>query len=161
VKTLAFLASPTRCLSIAVLVVGLGVLPGACEGSPARFTEPMVLGGETVPPEVLERGARAYNLFCVSCHGADGSGRGNASRSFETPPRDFREADFQHVSGPPGSLPSDADLEETIRRGRPGTGMPAWDGLSAEDLHAVIQYLKTFSPRWRAEAPPAGEAPPP
>jgi mono/diheme cytochrome c family protein len=58
-------------------------------------------------------------------------------------------------------LPSDADLEETIRRGRPGTGMPAWDGLSAEDMYAVIQYLKTFSPRWQAEGPPAGEAPPP
>jgi mono/diheme cytochrome c family protein len=159
VSALAFLASPTRFVSIAVSVVGL-VLAMACESSP-RFTEPMVLGGQTVPPEVLERGARAYTLFCVSCHGADGSGRGNASRSFETPPRDFREADFEYVSGPPGSLPSDADLEETIRRGRPGTGMPAWDGLSAEDLHAVIQYIKTFSPRWRAEAPPAGEVSPP
>jgi mono/diheme cytochrome c family protein len=162
VRTLAFLPIPTRFVSIAVLAFGLAVpLPG-CGEAPRRFTEPLVLGGQEVPPEVLERGARAYGLFCVSCHGADGSGQGNASRSLPTPPRDFREADFKYVSGPEGSLPTDADLEETILRGRPGTGMPAWNGLSAEDLHAVIQYIKTFSPRWQGQAPAGpGEASPP
>lgn len=113
----------------------------------------MVLGGQTVPPEVLDRGARAYGLYCVSCHGVDGSGRAAASRSLDTPPPDFREAAFRYVSGPAGSLPSDADLEETIRHGRPVSGMPAWDGLPAEDLHAVIQFIKTFSPRWTHEVP--------
>jgi len=115
----------------------------------------VVLGGQTVSPEVLQRGARVYGLYCVSCHGPDGSGSSSASRSFASPPRDFREAQFQHVSGPEGSLPTDADLDLVIRRGLPGTGMPPWDGLSAEDRHAVIQYLKTFSPRWADEAPPA------
>lgn len=113
----------------------------------------MVLGGQTVPPEVLDRGARAYGLYCVSCHGVDGSGQAAASRSLDTPPPDFREAAFRYVSGPAGSLPSDADLEETIRHGRPVSGMPAWDGLPAEDLHAVIQFIKTFSSRWTHEVP--------
>jgi mono/diheme cytochrome c family protein len=132
------------------------VLAAACGDPPRRFTEPLVLGGREVPPEVLERGARVYGLYCVSCHGPDGSGRAAASRSFETPPRDFREAAFRYVSGPEGSLPTDADLVATIRWGRPGTGMPAWDGLPPEDLHAVIQLIKTFSPRWATEAPPEG-----
>lgn len=129
----------------------------ACGDSPPRFTEPMVLGGQTVPPEVLDRGSRVYGLYCASCHGADGSGQAAASRSLDTPPPDFREAAFRYVSGPAGSLPGDADLEETIRHGRPATGMPAWDGLPAEDLHAVIQFIKTFSPRWAHETSPAGE----
>lgn len=131
----------------------------ACGDPPRRFTEPMLLGGRVVPPEVLDRGARVYGLYCVSCHGADGSGRAAASRSTGSPPRDFREAAFQYVSGPEGSLPTDADLEATIRHGRPDTGMPAWDGLPTEDLHAVIQFLKTFSPRWATQAPAEHEGP--
>lgn len=152
-RTRAPLLGLARLLPISVIVVGL-VAPTGCGDAPRRFTEPMVLGGQRVPPEVLERGARAYSLYCVSCHGVDGSGRGNGSRSLDNPPRDFREGVFVHVSGPPGSLPSDADLGATILNGLPGTGMPAWNGLDPEELHGVIQYLKTFSPRWQ-EVPPA------
>lgn len=154
-RTLASLGRPALLVPLRICVVGLALgSVSACGDPPRRFTEPMVLGGQTVQPEVLDRGARVYGLYCSSCHGADGSGRAAASRSLDTPPRDFREAAFRYVSGPEGSLPSDADLEETIRHGRPGTGMPAWDGLPAEDLHAVIQLIKTFSPRWTSEAPP-------
>lgn len=159
------LASPSRrspLPSIVSLSVLLGIPPtclGATAGCGDRapvFTEPVVLGGQEVSADVLNRGARVYALFCVSCHGADGSGRGNASRSFDKPPRDFREGRFEYVSGPEGSLPTDDDLSQTIREGRPGTGMPAWNGLSDEDHHAVIQYLKTFSGRWKTETPTPG-----
>jgi mono/diheme cytochrome c family protein len=158
VRTLASLRSPALLVSLGVGFVGLaaGVLVPACGDPPRRFTGPQVLGGQEVPAEVLERGARVYGLYCVSCHGADGSGQAAATRSLESPPRDFREAAFRYVSGPEGSLPTDADLEATIRRGRPGTGMPAWDGLPAEDLHAVIQFIKTFSPRWTTGDEPEG-----
>ena len=151
-RTLAPASAPARFLSIPIFVVGF-VAPLACGDAPPRFTEPMVLGGQEIAPQVLERGARAYGLYCVSCHGVDGSGRGSASRSFDTPPRDFREAAFKYVSGPSGSLPSDAELEETILHGRPDTGMPAWNGLDPKDVHALIQYLKTFSPRWKEAQP--------
>lgn len=134
-------------------------LASACEDPQPRFTEPVVLGGEEVSADVLSRGARIYALYCVSCHAVDGSGRANASRSFSTPPRDFREAEFRYVSGPEGSLPTDDDLEQTVRSGRPDTGMPAWNGLVTEDRHAVIQYLKTFSTRWTSEVPPQSRGP--
>lgn len=157
-RTLPFRRCRSPLPSLVVFsVLGSAVGATACGGSSEVFTEGTVLGGQEVSAEVLNRGARVYALFCVSCHGADGSGRGNASRSFDPPPRDFREADFVVVSGPPGSLPTDADLAEIITEGRPGTGMPAWNGLSAEDRHAVIQYIKTFSPRWASEAAPAAE----
>lgn len=164
-RTPASLGRPAPLVSVRIDAVGpalagarawglaLALAAVACGDPPRRFTEPMVLGGQSVPPEVLDRGARIYGLYCSSCHGADGSGRMAASRSLDTPARDFREAAFRYVSGPEGSLPSDADLEATIRHGRPDTGMPKWDGLPAEDLHAVIQFIKTFSPRWAHEAP--------
>ena len=171
-RTLASAPSPTPLVSVrspwsiycratlALVGAALGWGTTACGDPPPRFSEPMVLGGQTVAPEVLQRGARVYGLYCVSCHGADGSGRANASRSFDRPPRDFREAAFEHGSGPPGSLPTDADLDLVIRRGIPGTGMPPWDGLPDEDRHAVIQFIKTFSPRWISEVPAGGEANP-
>ncbi|MCA9654923.1 MAG: cytochrome c [Myxococcales bacterium] len=151
-RTLASLPGPILVPSIVVLCA-----LGSCGDPPQRFTGPMVLGGQEVSPEVLGRGARVYALYCVSCHAADGSGTGNGSRSFTVPPRDFREADFRYVSGPEGSLPTDADLEHTISHGVPDNGMPAWDGLPAEDRAAVAQYLKTFSKRWAHESPPAVE----
>lgn len=156
-RTLASLGRPALLVSLRIRIVGLAMalVAAACGDPPRRFTEPMVLGGQTVEPEVLDRGARVYGLYCSSCHGADGSGRAAASRSLDNPPRDFREAEFRYVSGPEGSLPSDVDLEQTIRLGRPGTGMPAWDGLPAEDLEAVIHFIKTFSPRWAHETPAA------
>jgi mono/diheme cytochrome c family protein len=124
----------------------------ACEQTP-RFTAPMVLGGVEVPAAVLDQGARVYEMRCASCHGADGSGQGSAGRALEKPPRDFRAADFIYKSTPGDDLPTDADLELTIREGRIESGMPAWRTLTPEDRSAVIAYIKTFSPRWQSAAP--------
>ena len=157
-RTLASLRVPAPLVSTVVSVVVIGALTSCVDPQP-RFTGPQVLGGQEVTPETLNRGSRVYALYCVSCHGADGSGKGNAARSFDIPPRDFREADFRYVSGPEGSLPTDEDLMRTVRNGRPDAGMPAWDGLDKEDRHAVIQYIKTFSPRWQEDAPPAPKEP--
>lgn len=135
----------------------LGLAIVACGGGEKapQFTEPMTLGGVTVSAEVLNRGAHVYTLRCATCHGSDGSGQGPGSRALSEPPRDFREADFKYKSTGEGELPTDEDLAVTIRRGRVDRGMPAWPALSDEDVHAVVQYLKTFSPRWQTspEAP--------
>ena len=130
---------------IAIAALGLS---SACGDSTPKFDAPMTLGGVQVPAETLNRGAQIYNLYCASCHGEDGGGDGPAARPLKTKPRDFRKADFKYVSGEPGSLPTDDDLSATIRNGRVETGMPSWNGLTDVDRVAVIQYLKTFSPRW-------------
>lgn len=134
----------------AVLAV-VGVIAtalAACESAP-RFEAPLTLGGAEIPAEVLNQGARVYEMRCASCHGADGSGSGSAGRALAQPPRDFRTAEFRYRSTADGELPTDADLERTIREGRIENGMPAWGTLTDADRHAVIQYIKTFSPRWR------------
>ena len=127
----------------------------ACESKP-RFEAPMVLGGAEVSAEVLNAGARIYDMRCASCHGRDGSGDGSAGRALSTRPRDFRTADFRYASAGEGTLPTDADLESVIRNGRIDEGMPAWAALSADDVHAVIQFIKTFSPKWQDHANHAG-----
>ncbi|WP_216080507.1 c-type cytochrome, partial [Shigella flexneri] len=63
-------------------------------------------------------------------------------------PRDFRTGQFPRAA-PNGSLPSDAALRHIIETGIPGTAMQPWN-IPAADVSAVIQYLKTFSPRWKA-----------
>lgn len=130
----------------------LFVLLGAagCESTP-RFSQAMVLGGKTISAEVLDRGAWVYETRCASCHGADGSGNGAAGRALQNPPRDFRAASFRYKSTEGDALPTDADLDATIRHGRIEQGMPAWGSLSDDDIHAVIQFLKTFSPRWQEQ----------
>ncbi len=98
-----------------------------------------------------------FNTHCATCHGARGEGDGPASRSTAKPPRSFVAADFQHVSGEAGSLPTHEDLVNIIRNGVPSGGMPPWFQLSQSDLDAVAHYIKTFSPRWSTEAPSGGE----
>lgn len=136
-------------------MASLLVALAACGESAPRFTAPMTLGGVEVPAAVLDAGARVYEMRCASCHGADGSGNGSAGRALAVPPRDFRTAEFRYSSTPAGELPSDDDLMATVRDGRIDNGMPAWNTLTPDDLHAVVQYIKTFSPRW-AQAPSRG-----
>ena len=124
-----------------------------CTEDPPKFSAPMVLGGQEVSAEVLNAGHRSFELRCASCHGRDGSGQGPAATGLAEPPRDFRQADFKYKSADDGGLPTDGDLDITIRNGKLANGMPAFGGLNDDDRHAIIQYLKTFSPRW-AEAKP-------
>jgi hypothetical protein len=60
---------------------------------------------------------------------------------------------FKFGAVPGGSLPNDEDLERIIRSGLHGTAMLAWDGIPDEKVREIVQYLKTFSPRWKEEEP--------
>lgn len=135
------------------MLILLSASTGACGNDPPKYSAPMVLGGQEISAEVLNAGHRSFELRCASCHGRDGSGQGPAATGLAERPRDFRQADFKYKSAGGDDLPSDGDLDLTIRDGRLSNGMPAFGGLSDEDRHAIIQYLKTFSPRW-AEAKP-------
>ncbi len=126
----------------------LTALGGGCGDEPPKFTAAQVLGGQEVSAEVLNAGHRTYEMRCAACHGVDGSGQGPASTGLAATPRDFRQADFKYKSTPADALPTDDDIDITLRNGKVKNGMPAFGGLADDDRHAVIQYLKTFSPRW-------------
>jgi mono/diheme cytochrome c family protein len=133
------------------LLTVLTVLTVSCNKAPKL--EPLKLGdGRTIPAETLERGRDVYSYYCMSCHGVNGDGLGPAASGMRPPPRNFRQALFKFGGVPVGELPTDDALKRILRRGLHGTPMLAWD-VPASDMEAVMQYLKTFNPRWREEAP--------
>jgi mono/diheme cytochrome c family protein len=113
----------------------------------------MTLGGKPIPAEVLTAGQRAYAVYCRSCHGDKGDGQGPAAKGLRPPPRDFTLGAFKFAAVPGGTLPNDADLERIVSTGLHGTAMRGWDGIPPGTRRAIIQYLKTFSPRWKDEEP--------
>lgn len=114
----------------------------------------MLLGVTRAAPEphALARGKATFEAQCAVCHGVAGDGQGPEAHRFFTRPTDLRRATFKFRSTPTGALPTDQDLERTIRRGLPGSGMVAQDHLTDAEVLDVIAYLKTLSPRWGESA---------
>jgi len=136
-----------------LLVAALGAAGPSCRppaGSPPRFTAPVTLGGRSVGPAALEHGREVYTHFCRPCHGDDGSGKGPAASGLTPPPRDLRLGTYKFAAVAAGQLPNDADFVRIISGGLHGTAMLAWQVPTAE-FDDLIQYVKAFSPRWRAE----------
>lgn len=113
-------------------------------------TAALALPGRVVSLDTLRSGHATYQRHCAGCHGDAGDGRGPAGVGLSPPPRDFTRGAFKFAAVPSGSLPRDEDLARTIRRGLAGTAMVGW-ALGDRELDALVQYLKTFSPRWRRE----------
>ena len=101
----------------------------------------------------VQEGKRIFEHRCIGCHGEKGDGKGVAAIFFTTKPRNFVDGIFKLRSTPSGSLPTDADLYRTITTGIPGTAMPPWHELPEKDRWFVIQYIKTFSERFKDEKP--------
>lgn len=117
-----------------------------------KFTEDLKLGGQPVSAETLNEGHEVYVHYCQACHGEAGDGRGPSSPGMRPPPRDFRPALFKFGGVQIGELPHDEDLERIVSHGLAGTPMMPWD-LPPRQRHAVVQYIKTFSERWKEEVP--------
>ncbi|MEA3138875.1 MAG: cytochrome c oxidase cbb3-type subunit [Gammaproteobacteria bacterium] len=118
------------------------------------------------------RGKAIFDNKCAGCHGTFGNGRTTADTKGSTnfnvayhflnpQPRDFTTAAFKSRTTPSGALPTDEDIFRTISRGvRKGQIMPAWgyaaDGhiLPEQDRWDLVDYVKTFSPRFKSEAVP-------
>ena len=105
------------------------------------------------PPQVFLRGQQVYTATCAVCHGVNGDGNGMAAHMFRVRPRDFRQGLFKFRSTPFGSLPTDDDLLQRVTQGVRWTGMVGRVDLPEADRLAVVQYLKTFSPRFATEPP--------
>ncbi|NUN14649.1 MAG: cytochrome c [Myxococcales bacterium] len=118
-----------------------------CSNKP--FRSPVYLGGKMIDAEVLNTGHSVFRRFCAGCHGIDGKADTDAARSSVPSPRDLTLGIYKFVSVPAPSLPTDNDLTRIVRRGLQGTAMPAFTGLTDNEVNAVVQYIKTLSNRWR------------
>jgi len=132
-----------------LLVLALAACNRAAAG-PSPFTAPVTLGGRAVPAAALEHGRGVYTQYCRPCHGDAGDGKGTAAGGLMPPPRDLRLGVYKFAAVSAGQLPRDADFARTIRQGLHGTAMQAWQVPDAE-LDDLIQYVKSFAPRWRSE----------
>jgi mono/diheme cytochrome c family protein len=99
-------------------------------------------------------GQAVYDAHCVECHGESGRGDGPAAAFLTPRPRDFTTGKYKIRSTDTGTMPSDDDLLQSVRRGLYGTAMPGWDRiLSDDEIHAVVAFVKSLSPQFAA-APP-------
>ena len=108
------------------------------------------------PSTVAHPGEAPYRTWCATCHGISGRGDGPTARWLDPPPRNFTRGEYKWRSTPSGALPTDADLLATIDTGVRGTAMPGWKTqLPLELRRVIVQYIKTFSPRFDTESPQA------
>lgn len=108
-----------------------------------KVEEPRNLAARKLAPEKIKRGEDVYRANCASCHGPNGE----ATPGWRTPGPDGRY--------PPPPLDGSAHawhhstetLEQMIREGSPGGGMPAWDGkLTNQQIDDVIVWIKSLWP---------------
>lgn len=100
-------------------------------------------------------GKRIYLQHCAACHGEMGNGRGPEAHRLEIKPRDFTTGNYKFRSTPSGSLPTDEDIFRAITQGVRTTSMLPQLHLSERERRAVAAYLKTFSQRFKIDAPSA------
>ena len=91
----------------------------------------IVLCWLTLPMAALAQdGEHLFNQYCAACHGSEGNGG----------------------VGVPLALPAfqktvdDDFLSKTIRHGRPGRVMPAFDYLKPQQVKAIVAYIRGFVP---------------
>jgi cytochrome c oxidase cbb3-type subunit III len=113
-------------------------------GIRARWFKPDLLRDANPPPYLAQtpgdpkRGADVYEMYCSSCHGADGRGSKRASSI---------------VDGSYLALVSDQNLRTTVIAGRPELGAPDWRGdvpgkpMSPADVSDVVAWLAAQRPQ--------------
>jgi len=98
-----------------------------------------------------EAGRQLYYRYCWGCHGARGNGDGENAPYLNILPRNFVAATFKCRSTPTGTLPTDSDLYNTLKRGINFSNMPSWAALTDQQRADLVAFIKTFSPRWKSE----------
>jgi mono/diheme cytochrome c family protein len=83
--------------------------------------------------EEVSRGGALFAANCASCHGPAGLGDGKASASLLPAPANLTAARF-----------SDERVSGVLWNGIPGSSMPPWRQLPAEDLRTLIAYVQSL-----------------
>src|SRR5262245_23791205 len=101
-----------------------------------------------------DHGKTTFERACAACHGTSGQGNGPGARDLNPRPRDLTSGSFRFRTTASGAAPRPEDLERTIRRGLPGSAMPAFQGLLSDtEIAEVVAYIDALRPA--GEGPPA------
>jgi len=118
---------------------------------------PMLAGAQQMESHIgsltghSEVGSQLYYRYCWGCHGARGHADGENAPYLNILPRNFVQATFKCRSTPTGTLPTDSDLFNTLKRGINFTNMPSWAALTDQNRADLVAFIKTFSQRWKNE----------
>ena len=97
------------------------------------------------PTEVVQKGEDIYMLYCASCHGQTGDGKGFIE--LDRPARSFVDGGFSFGN----TLHA---ISKTTASGIPGTPMPPFvDVLSTEQIKLVSMYVRSFAPSLKEATP--------
>ena len=89
---------------------------------------PALVAAESIPA--------LYQEHCAVCHGENGDGKSRARYGLNPPPRDFTSPRAWDELTP-------ERIRTSIRYGRPGTGMVAWEKkLSGEQVDGLVAYIR-------------------
>src|SRR3989338_11140165 len=107
----------------------------------------LVAGSASAKTGTAAKGKKIYDKRCTWCHGAEGDGGGAAKDRLNPPPRDFTSGNYKiKASSFEDMVPNDDDVFRMIRDGMPGTAMPGWSDILAEqDMWDLVAYVKTFA----------------
>ena len=94
----------------------------------------------------VKTGKLVYQRYCLSCHGAEGNGQGEAAEYMSVKPRDYRQGTYKWRTTPSGSLPLDSDLEHTLLNGLYATYMPTWRVLDERSRRDVKSFSFSLAP---------------
>lgn len=102
----------------------------------------VLLAQHEYSPFDAQVGARLYIANCIYCHGPDGD---------QVTGIDLGHGHFKHAS-------TDADIIEIIRKGIPGTGMPAQTNMPLQQVKSIVAYLRSLAASPASDLPPGGDA---
>lgn len=95
-----------------------------------------------------DAGASAYGMYCVTCHGATGKGDGVAAAGLNPKPADFSAGAFKYDANGNGTKGDVDDIKAIVHDGAAKHGgsplMAPWPMLSADQLQAVAEYVKSL-----------------
>ncbi len=141
-----------------VIIAGLWATPGLVVYDAVKF----------VPPEPVAAapfdGHRLFVKHCASCHGEQGDGNGTANlnpraRHFGFEPFKFATTVKRQELGYAFACPTDENLLALLKRGIPGSSMPAFQepptgtapatqvqaDLTDDELKAIIGHVRTLT----------------
>ena len=115
------------------------------QASPAPA--PATTTAAPAPSYEVELGRDVFIHYCATCHGDAGAGDGFNAYNLDPHPRDLSDPAFQKTR-------TDAQLNDTIRRGGMGVGlsslMPPWGRtLTERQVGEVVLYVRSLK-----KAPP-------
>lgn len=112
----------------------------ACEREvPAAYRSLAIPAARLADPTARERGRALFLRNCALCHGERGDGQGERRAGLSSPPRDLTDPAWQARTSP-------LRMFALLREGVPGTAMPSWAALSAEETWDLVAYVRSLVP---------------